>query len=384
MGLYYFDNAATSFPKAPGVAKSISDYITNIGVNIGRSSYAKSIDAANVVYETRTLLCRLFNFENPLNVVFTKNITESINVLLKGYLKPHDRVIVSSMEHNAVMRPLRSLEKCGIIIDTVNCNNLGCLDINDLKSKITEKTSLIIMTHASNVCGTMLPAQEIGKLCKVHNIPFILDSAQTAGIIDIDFKKMNLSALAFTGHKGLLGPQGIGGFILSNNFCKNVSPLIEGGTGSFSESEFQPSAMPDKFEGGTLNIPGIYGLNAALKYVLKTKVNTIYDIESDLTGYFIKELLNIKEIHLFGIPENHDRTSVISVGFNNMDNSEAAFMLDKNFGIMTRVGLHCAPSAHKTIGSFPKGTVRFSLSHFQNKSDIDYAISSINKICKLK
>ncbi|QCX32535.1 aminotransferase class V-fold PLP-dependent enzyme [Caloramator sp. E03] len=379
----YLDNSATSFPKAPNVSKSICNYIESIGGNVGRGTYQSSYTAGHVVYETRELLCQLFNFNKPLNVVFTMNITVSLNILLKGFLKQNDHVIVSSMEHNAIMRPLTSLLKEGITFDKVQCDVHGRLNPFDIEKYIKPNTKLIVMTHASNVCGTILPIEEVGKICKRHGIHFILDSAQSAGVLPIDFNKLNLSALAFTGHKGLLGPQGVGGFIIKDDFVNKVTPLIEGGTGSLSESEVQPDYMPDKFESGTLNIPNIFGLNASLKFIKSIGIDAIHEKEMELTKHFIEGIKNIDGIRLCGLDSIEGRTAAISLDFTNHDNSEVAFMLDKEFGIMTRVGLHCAPSAHKTLKTFPKGTVRFSPGYFTSMEDINYTIDSIYKVIKM-
>lgn len=379
----YLDNAATTFPKAPGVAEAISDYILNVGSNVGRGSYENSYSAGQVVYETREMLCDLFNFKDPLNAVFTSNITQSLNMIIRGFLKPGDHVIVSSMEHNAVLRPLVSLKNIGIEFDRVMCDIEGKLNPLDIEPLIKSNTKMLIMTHASNVCGTILPLEKVGEICKKHNIHFVIDTAQTAGVLPIDFKKLNLSALAFTGHKGLLGPQGIGGFLIDMDFANKLYSIIEGGTGSLSESETQPNYMPDKFESGTLNIPGIYGLNVSLKYLNNVGLKYIEDKEKELCNLFIQDVLSIKGAEIAGIKGVEGRTSTVSINFKDLDNSEIAFLLDREFGVMTRVGLHCAPSAHKTLNTFPSGTVRFSFGHFNTIEEVKYAIESINKTLKL-
>ena len=378
MRYVYMDNGATSFPKAPGVAESMADYILNVGTNVNRGAYSSSFKAENIVYETRELLCELFRFNKPENVIFTKNITESMNVLIKGLLKEKDHVIVSSMEHNAVMRPLNSLNK--VEYTKVLCSKTGELSIEDVENSIKPNTKAIIMTHASNVCGTILDLEKVGQLCRKHNLFFIIDSAQTAGSIDIDINKLNADAIGFTGHKSLLGPQGIGGFIVNDRINNEITTLIEGGTGSLSDKEIQPDYMPDKFESGTLNIPGIYGLNASLKYLLNQGIKDIRDNEINLINRFFEGFFNIKNIELIGKKTSTDRTGIVSIDFIHNDNGLVAHELSKDFGIMTRSGLHCAPSAHKTLGTFPKGTVRFSLSHFTTLKEIDYAIDCINKI----
>lgn len=379
----YADNAATSFPKPKEVSRAMCDYIDNIGSNVGRGSYQSSYEAGRIVYETRELLCDIFNNDDPLNVIFTLNITESLNTLIKGLLKQGDHVIVSSMEHNAVMRPLNSDSLKGIQITKINCNNEGYLNAVDVENNIKQNTKLVVMIHASNVCGTILPIEAIGNICRKYNIDFIVDSAQTAGVLNIDIKKYNISALAFTGHKGLLGPQGTGGFIINNNLSKKIKPLKEGGTGSYSEFETHPNIMPDKFECGTLNIPGIYGLNASLKYLQTIGISNIRAHEEMLTIRFLNKILNIDNVTLTGTRNIDYRTAVFSLNFNKIDNSEAAFILDSEYGIMTRVGLHCSPSAHKTLGTFHSGSVRFSFGYFSTEQEVDYIASSITQICKL-
>jgi selenocysteine lyase/cysteine desulfurase len=265
----------------------------------------------------------------------------------------------------------------------VKCDHNGALNASDFERHIKRDTKLVILTHASNICGTIMPIERIGEICKKHNIYYILDSAQSAGVLDKSMKEMNIDALAFTGHKGLLGPQGIGGFIINNSLAENVTPMIEGGTGSLSESELQPDYMPDRFESGTLNIPGIYGLNASLKYLKKTGIKAIRDIEDYLCAQFLAGVTNIKEVHNCGFSHFYDRTAVVSLDFKNYDNSEIAYILDHDFGIMTRVGLHCAPSAHKTLGTFPSGTVRFSFGHFNTLEEVRYTIDCINKALKM-
>ncbi|HHT50855.1 MAG TPA: aminotransferase class V-fold PLP-dependent enzyme [Eubacteriaceae bacterium] len=379
MNFVYLDNGATSYPKAPGVAESMSDFILNIGVNVGRGAYDISYKAEHTVYETRELLCELFNFNQPENVIFTKNITESMNVLIKGLLKDGDHVIISSMEHNAIMRPLNSLGQ-KISYTRILANSLGEINIEDVKVSIKPNTKAIIMSHASNVCGTILDLEKVGQLSRENNLYFIIDSAQTGGFLDMDFEGLNADAIGFTGHKGLLGPQGIGGFIINNRLAKELNSFIEGGTGSLSDTESQPEYLPDKFEAGTLNIPGIYGLNASLKYLLKWSVKSIREKEIALLDKFLEGLLNINNIKIIGKKTSQGRTAIVSLDFPKDDNGLIAHQLSRDFNIMTRNGLHCAPSAHKTLGTFPEGTIRFSLSHFTTFKEIDYTLDCINKL----
>ena len=379
MNYVYLDNGATSFPKAPGVAQSISNYILNVGTNVNRGAYSASYKAENTLYETRELICELFNFEKAENVIFTKNITESLNFLIKGLLKDGDHVVVSSMEHNAVMRPLNALGN-KIEYTKAKCNNLGDLDIEDFENSLKSNTKAVVMTHASNVCGTILDLEKVGNICKEKGIYFIIDSAQTAGFLDIDFTKLHADALGFTGHKSLLGPQGIGGFIVNDSLASEMDTFIEGGTGSLSDTEVQPSYMPDKFEAGTLNIPGIYGLNASLKYLLKEGLRSVREKELELLDKFMQGIYNIENIEIIGKKNIDKRTGILSLDFTDKDNGIISHVLSKDFGIMTRCGMHCAPSAHKTLGTFPRGTVRFGLSHFNTLEEIEYTLNSINRV----
>ncbi len=380
MKYVYLDNGATAFPKAPGVAESMADYILNTGVNVGRGAYSKSYEAENIVYESRELSCELFNFSQPENVVFTKNITESMNVLIKGLFKEGDHALVSSMEHNSVMRPLNSLK--GVDHSKVPCNPQGQMDINDFLAAIRPNTKAVIMSHASNVCGTILDLEKVGQICNEKGIFFIIDSAQTAGFLDLDFQDLKADALGFTGHKGLLGPQGIGGFIITDELVEETYSLIDGGTGSLSDEEVQPNYMPDKYEAGTPNIPGIYGLHTALKYLLDYGVKNIRQEEISLLKIFLEGVGNMTGVKLLGLESCEGRTPVVSLDFPHHDNGIIGYELSKNYGIMTRTGMHCAPSAHKILGTFPHGSVRFSFSHFNTREEVNYALESINKILK--
>jgi cysteine desulfurase family protein len=382
MNSVYFDNAATSFPKAPGTAESMINYITNIGCNVNRGAYANALEAQRVLFDTRDLICSFFNFSKPENVIFTKNITESLNILIKGLLKASDHVLVSSMEHNAIMRPLTSMEKLSVEFSRVPCNIDGTLDVENLNKYLKPNTKAVIMTHASNVCGTILPLEKVGKFCKENNLYFIIDSAQTAGFLDMNFKALNADAIAFTGHKALLGPQGMGGFVIDSDLVPLVDTFIEGGTGSLSSSEKQPDYMPDKFESGTMNIPGVFGLNASLNYLKNIGINTIREKELYLTDIFINKVKNMNNVRLIGLDGIDNRTAVVSLDFTNDDNAEVSFKLSNDYSIMNRCGLHCAPSAHKTLNTYPQGTVRFSFSHNNTVEEINYAIDCIYKCIK--
>ncbi len=379
----YLDNAATTFPKPPSVPQAVYNYMTTCGSNINRGSYNSAYNAEALVFETRELLTELFHGEDPSQVIFTKNITESLNVILKGLLKSGDHVIVSSMEHNAVMRPLNQLTTQGVTYSRITCQSDGTLPLEKLHETVNENTRAVIMTHASNVCGTILPVQEVGEFCHKHNLLFILDTAQSAGLLPINMEEMHIDALAFTGHKGLLGPQGIGGFILKRDLNLKIEPLLSGGTGSFSHTEDVPLIMPDRFEAGTLNIPGIMGLREGLLFLKEKGIENIYRHEMALTEHFLNDLLPLENeglIKIIGKKDIQNRVGVISIQSMKMDPAEVSYILDDKYGIMTRVGLHCAPSAHKTLGTFPTGTIRFSFGYFNTDDEVDCALAALKEV----
>ena len=379
----YLDNASTTFPKPGCVPEAMYRYLTELGANINRGGYESAYSAEELVFETREALCRLFGGEDMRNVVFTKNITESLNVVLKGFLRPCDHVIVSSMEHNAVMRPIRQLEQAGVCFSRIPCGADGTMDPSLLEQYIRPETRAVVMLHASNVCGTLLPIEEVGKICHAHGIRFILDSAQTAGVFPIDMKRMQIDALCFTGHKGLLGPQGIGGFLLRPDMVPLIEPLLSGGTGSISHTEEIPAFMPDRFEPGTLNLPGIAGLHAALRFLEETGPDAIRSHELLLTGRFLEGLLPMEEaglLKIIGKKDTSGRTGVVSIATPDRDPADIAYRLDSEYAISTRVGLHCAPSAHQTLGTYPTGTVRFSFGFFNTVADVSAALSALSAL----
>ena len=380
----YLDQASTTYPKPECVAKAVYEYMTGNGSNINRGCYENAYDTEEVVLETRELLCELFDGPDCKNVVFTKNVTESLNVVLKGFLKPGDHVLVSSMEHNAVMRPIRQLEKNGVEFDRVPCSEQGELKLQSMEALLKPNTKAVVMMHASNVCGTILPLKEVGAFCKTHGLKFIADCAQTAGTMPISMKEMNIDILCFTGHKGLYGPQGIGGFILQEEMISAMTPLLSGGTGSISHTEEIPEFMPDRFEPGTMNLPGIFGLNSALGWINEVGIENIYNKERILTRLFLEEIGKLdpkgEKIKLVGKKTEEGRTAVVSIQTPGRDVSEVAYLLDKNYGIMTRVGLHCAPSAHQTLGTYPTGTVRFSFGYFNTEEEVLFAVKALEEI----
>ena len=387
MNRIYLDQASTSFPKAPGVAQAMMDYLTMNGVNVNRGCYSSAYSAEEVIYETRQLLAELFHFSKCKNVLFTPNVTTSLNFILKGFLKPGDHILVSAMEHNAVMRPVVQLASLGISFDRIPCRTDGSMILEKVEELIRPETKAIVTLHASNVCGTRMPLDALGEICQRHQLYFVVDSAQTAGIVPINMDKMHIDALAFTGHKGLRGPQGTGGFLVSQELAEQMEPLISGGTGSVSHTEEIPDFMPDRFESGTPNLPGIYGLHEALLYLKTHSLQAINEKELSLTGYFLEQLQALddtgRHIRIIGKKDLTDRNAVVSIQTPEIDMSQVAWQLDNEYGVMTRVGLHCAPNAHKTLGTYPAGTIRFSFGPENTKNELDFAIQGLKKILDL-
>ena len=387
MNRIYLDQASTSFQKAPGVAQAMVDYQTMNGVNVNRGCYSSAYSAEEVIYETRQLLAELFHFSKCKNVIFTPNVTTSLNFILKGFLKPGDHILVSAMEHNAVMRPVVQLASLGISFDRIPCRTDGSMILEKVEELIRPETKAIVTLHASNVCGTRMPLDALGEICQRHQLYFVVDSAQTAGIVPINMDKMHIDALAFTGHKGLRGPQGTGGFLVSQELAEQMEPLISGGTGSVSHTEEIPDFMPDRFESGTPNLPGIYGLHEALLYLKTHSLQAINEKELSLTGYFLEQLQALddtgRHIRIIGKKDLTNRNAVVSIQTPEIDMSQVAWQLDNEYGVMTRVGLHCAPNAHKTLGTYPAGTIRFSFGPENTKNELDFAIQGLKKILDL-
>lgn len=383
----YFDQASTSFPKAPGVAKAMYAYLTSLGTNVNRGCYEDAYAAEETVFNTRKLLAQLFHFPLTKNVILTGNITQSLNMLLKGLLRPGDHVLVSSMEHNAVMRPLVQLSRDGISFDRIPCRRDGTMILEQAEAMIRPSTKAIITLHASNVCGTHMPLAELGDICRRHHLFFLADTAQTAGIFPLDMEQLHIDGLAFTGHKGLRGPQGTGGFLISGQLADQMEPLISGGTGSVSHTEEVPSFLPDRFEPGTPNLPGIFGLHAALKELTPLSMEQIRTKELSLTGYFLEKLMELdpseKHIHIIGRKDLSMRSAVVSIQTLDEDMASVAWHLDHDYHIMTRVGLHCAPNAHKTLDTYPAGTIRFSFGPQNTNNEIDFCIRALKEILDL-
>ena len=357
--------------------------MTNIGTNPGRGASTATLAGNKVILNCRYALMDFFHFDKVENVIFTPNITTSLNTIIKSVVKEGWHVITSSMDHNATLRPLTTLSQKGIIeLDIVPCSKEGFINIDDFINTLKPNTKLVVLSHASNIIGSIQPLEAIGKICKERGIYFIIDTAQTAGVLPLDFYKLNCNALAFTGHKSLFGPQGIGGFLIDDNLNEQCSSFIEGGTGSLSSSIIQPDFLPDKFESGTLNGPGIAGLLAGINFINIRGIESIRQHEEYLFENFIEGLLNINSIEVYGSRDKSKRTATISVNSTKIDNSELGFILDTEYGITTRTGLHCAPLAHETIGTYPTGSLRFGIGPFNDIKDINYTLNALNTIIR--
>lgn len=382
-GALYLDNAATSWPKPPGVAQAMVHFLEEVGANPGRSGHRLSIEAARVVYDAREAVADLFGTQDPLRVIFRLNITDGINLALHGLLKPGDHVITSSMEHNAVMRPLFDLSQRGIEFTRVACYSDGTLDPHLVELAIQSNTRLIVLNHASNVCGTILPVREVGQIARRHNLLFLLDTAQTASVVQIDMEKDGIDLLAFTGHKSLYGPMGTGGLIIGQRISPaELHPLRQGGTGSRSEQEVQPDFFPDRFESGTPNAVGLAGLLAALQWLKEQGIDTIRAHEEALCAEMLAELCKIPRLEIYGTQDAAKQTATIAFNIQGMEPSTVGLRLDEEFNILCRVGLHCAPSAHQTLGTFPYGSVRLGLGRFTKLEDIQNAINAVRQLAK--
>jgi cysteine desulfurase/selenocysteine lyase len=379
--MIYLDYAATSWPKPKEVQRAMCDFLEYSGGNPGRSGHRLSISAARIVFNAREAVANLFHVTDPLRVIFSANVTHALNLALYGILKPGDHVVTSSIEHNSVMRPLRDLEKQGIKLTVVQCKTDGCLDLDLWRAAVTPGTRLVVVTHASNVMGTIVPIKEIAAIAHQAGALILVDSAQTAGVIPIDQPATGIDLLAFTGHKGLYGPTGTGGLVIGEGVdTSQLRPVVRGGTGSRSEFEEQPDMLPDKYESGTANSVGIAGLGAGVRWIQSIGVESIRAREAELNEQFLSGLRNIKGITVYGPRDPQERTAVVSCRVTGQNVSEVGLRMDDEFGILCRVGLHCAPSAHKTIGTFPEGTIRLAPGIFTSPEDIRTVIAAFEKV----
>ena len=399
----YMDNAATSFPKPLEVTEAMVHYMTSVGANPGRSRRDESMEASLIVESAREKLAALFNVPDAKRIVFTLNATESLNTVIYGVLNPGDHVIITQMEHNSVIRPVRHLERSGVIsVSVAPCDKMGFLDVKALGNLVRKNTALIALNHASNVCGTIQDAHAVRRAAR--DVPLLLDAAQTAGALPVDVQAMGVDFLAFTGHKALFGPQGTGGLYVREGIP--IRPLKRGGTGSVSELDEQPDFFPDALESGTRNNVGIAGLGAGVDFVMRTGLDNIRRHEMELAEAFIEGVRDVPGVVVYGplkpelqvpifsmtfdqaLPDGLQVTfggcggRSIPATFESLHPQEAGTILEENFEISVRVGLHCAPLAHQALGTFPDGTVRFSLGYFNTIEEVDIAVAAVRKIAE--
>ena len=379
--MIYLDNSATSWPKPPVVTEAMARCVRESCANPGRAGHRMANEAAHIVYDTREAVCELFHATDPLRVVFTSNVTEALNVALIGLLNPGDHVITSSMEHNSMMRPLRLLEKQGVQISVIQCSKEGFIDPGDITKAVKKNTAMIALNHASNVTGTIQPIDEIGRIARENDLLFLIDAAQSGGALEIDMEKEHIDLLGFTGHKSLYGPMGTGGLIIGNRVDINkFKPIKTGGTGSRSSEETQPGFLPDMCESGTLNVVGLAGLSAGIKWIQEKGIDTIRNYEMELIKRLISGLKEIPDVTIYSPCDADRQSATLSFTIEGISTSEAGLILDEQYEILCRVGLHCSPSSHKTIGTFPTGTIRFGLGIFNTEEEVNTAINAVKEL----
>jgi cysteine desulfurase/selenocysteine lyase len=378
--MIYLDNAATSFPKPPCVIDAIVDCLKNKGANPGRGAHQAALAASRIIFEAREALADLLNVDDSSNIIFTLNATDSLNLGIKGLLQAGDHAITTSMEHNSVSRPLNMLERTGVSVTKIECDRQGHLDLAELQKAVNPRTRLIVSTHASNVAGTLMPLADIAAIASNRQVTFMVDAAQTAGSFPLDVQRLGIDILACSGHKSLMGPQGTGVLYISPEI--ELMEIRQGGTGGDSENPLQPTIRPERYESGTPNTPGIAGLGAAARFIRETGIDRIRDKEQGLVERLMAGLAGIGGVRLYGPPPSEPRAPVVSFNLQNMGCHEVAFALDKGFDVAARAGLHCAPDAHRSMGTLDSGTVRLSVGFFNTENDIDAALEAIKHIAE--
>lgn len=377
--MIYFDNAATSLQKPEAVIEAVAEAMKSLG-NASRGAHSAALGSNRMVYETRELLAELFHIDDPSRIAFTMNATESLNIAIAGIFRPEDHVITTVMEHNSVLRPLYRMEESGTELSFLQADKKGNISYEELENAIRSNTRAVICTHASNLTGNVLDLEKIGEICKKYRLLFLVDASQTAGIIPIDVQKMKISVLCFTGHKGLLGPQGTGGIYVAPEI--NIRPLVVGGSGVQSYLKTQPDEMPARLEAGTLNAHGIAGLHAAVSYIIEKGVEQIYQEEHEKTDYFYRMIRNIPDIHIYGDPEAELHAPIIALNIGDYDSAQVADELMETYGIATRAGAHCAPLMHQALGTQKQGAVRFSFSQFNTRKELDAGIQALRELAE--
>lgn len=377
----YLDNAATSYPKPESVLQAMDRYMRETGASAGRGAYQEARETGRLIGECREQLARMFNVKTPERIVFGLNASEALNLGIKGVVKHGDHVITTAMDHNSVLRPLNALKEAGVIdYSRVPCGPTGELDPDEVEQAIRPNTRLIAVVHGSNVTGTILPVARIGRIAQRHGIPYLIDAAQTAGGYPIDMEAIGADLLAFPGHKGLMGPLGTGVLVIREGI--DLTPLKEGGTGSVSERDVQPEDLPDRYESGSHNAVGIVGLSEGVKFLLNKGVEWVRMHKEQLTAMFLRQVSAIEGITVYGPQDARRNAGVVSIRVDGQTPGETATLLDERYRIQVRAGLHCAPWAHRTIGTYPTGTVRFSLGFFTAEEDIERAGEALREIAR--
>ena len=376
----YLDTAATSRKKPECVYEAMDRFMRDVGASPGRSVHRLGIRASRLVSDAREKVANLLGVEDASRVVFTLNCTEALNLAIKGVLKPGDHVVTSSVEHNSAMRPLSAMmQERGIALTRAKANADGTTDSDEVRQCIRPQTALMVMTHASNVTGAIQPIEECGRIAREHGVPFLVDAAQTGGCIPIDLGRLPIDMMAFSGHKGLMGPQGVGGLYIRKGI--DLAPLKHGGTGSASSEEIQPEMLPDKYESGTPNTPGLAGLSAALDFIATITVEEIRASIRRVGRIVLEGLEALDGVIVYGPREVERNVGVFSFTVEGRDPAEVAADLERCYGVMTRVGLQCAPSAHRAIGTFPEGTIRASIGTYTTEEEVAYFLRSLKEMC---
>lgn len=377
--MIYLDNAATTMQKPEAVIRAVTDALCTMG-NAGRGGHDASLDASRIIYDTRERLAQLFHAESPKQIVFTMNSTESLNIAIKGIIEKGDHVITTALEHNSVLRPLYEMEEKGAELTILSSDRQGRIDYADFEKNIKANTKAIICTHGSNLTGNLVDIKRIGEIAKKHGILFVVDASQTAGVFPIDVQEMYIDILCFTGHKGLLGPQGTGGMYVREGMA--VKPLLSGGSGVQTYSKTHPAQMPTALEAGTLNAHGLAGLRAAIGYLEETGLEHIREKEQELMWHFYEGVTKIHGVTVYGDFSQEERCAIVTLNIRDYDSAEVSDALAMQYGISTRPGAHCAPLMHQALGTVEQGAVRFSFSHFNTMEEVDTAIAAIRELAE--
>ncbi|HIZ59162.1 MAG TPA: aminotransferase class V-fold PLP-dependent enzyme [Candidatus Dorea faecipullorum] len=375
----YLDNAATTMQKPEEVIEAVVQAMHSMG-NAGRGAHSASLEASRTIYDTRELLCRFFGGTDPRRLVFTSNSTESLNIAIKGLFEPGDHVITTMLEHNSVLRPLYEMEERGVELTIIPADKKGVIDYNDIEKAIRPNTKAVVCTHGSNLTGNLVDIERIGKITRKNGLLLVVDASQTAGVFPIDVEKMQIDVLCFTGHKGLLGPQGTGGMYVREGI--QIRPLKSGGSGVQTYSKSHPAEMPTALEAGTMNGHGIAGLHAAVEYIQRTGIDQIRKREQECMKRFYEGVIQVPGVKVYGDFDDMNRCAIVSLNIGDYDSSEVSDELLTEYRISTRPGAHCAPLMHEALGTVEQGAVRFSFSHFTTDEEVDTAIKAIRELAE--